>query len=471
MMASATQPVLTLADVARMAAGDLVVREVPSAPGEREAFLKSGVDGVSIDTRTLAPGQLFVPLRGGNTDGHRFIPEAFRRGAALTLCERDHYLEWEGREPGPMVVVEDATAALQRLSRRFRDGWSGLMIGVTGSTGKTTTKDLVAAVLGAAAPTLKTEGNLNNHWGVPLTLMRLRPEHRSAVVEIAMNRPGEIALLAGLARPDAAVITNAGSAHLGGLGSLVAIAREKASLAAAVPPGRPVFAGADSPRLMTALRGMKARIVAYGFAPAAAVRPETLTDLGPDGSRFTVAGFPPVHLRLIGRHQVQNALAALAVAREYAVDPGLAVAALEAARPSHGRMEVRTLAGAMLLVDCYNANPDSTRAALETLAGWPGARRRIAVLGDMLELGADAARLHRETGAATRDAALWVVGEHANDYAAGAKRAGIETRVFADKPALADALRALLAPGTVVLVKASRGAALEDVIERLGGER
>ena len=471
MMASATQPLLTLADVARMAAGDLVVREVPSAPGEREAFLKSGVDGVSIDTRTLAPGQLFVPLRGGNTDGHRFIPEAFRRGAALALCERAHYLEWEGREPGPMVVVEDATAALQRLSRRFRDGWSGLMIGVTGSSGKTTTKDLVAAVLTAAAPTLKTEGNLNNHWGVPLTLMRLRPEHRSAVVEIAMNHPGEIALLAGLSRPDAAVITNAGSAHLGGLGSLAAIAREKASLATAVPPGRPVFAGADSPRLMAALRGMKARIVGYGFAPGAAVRPETLTDLGPDGSRFTVAGFPAVHLRLIGRHQVQNALAALAVAREYAVDPGSAVAALEAARPSRGRMEVRTLAGATLLVDCYNANPDSTRAALETLAGWPSARRRIAVLGDMLELGADAARLHRETGAATRDAALWVVGAHAHDYAAGAKRAGVETRVFADKPALADALRPLLAPGTVVLVKASRGAALEEVIERLGGER
>jgi len=470
MMASATQPLLTLAEVARMAAGDLVVREVPTAPGEREAFLKSGVDGVSIDTRTLAPGQLFVPLRGGNTDGHRFIPEAFRRGAALVLCERAHYLEWEGREPGPMVVVEDATAALQRLSRRFRDGWPGLMIGVTGSSGKTTTKDLVAAVLSAAAPTLKTEGNLNNHWGVPLTLMRLRPEHRSAVVEVAMNRPGEIALLAGLARPDAAIITNAGSAHLGGLGSLAAIAREKASLAAAVPHGRPVFAGADSPRLMAALRAMKVRLIGYGFALDAAVRPETLTDLGPDGTRFTVAGFPAVHLRLIGRHQVQNALAALAVAREVAVDPAAAVAALEAARPSRGRMEARTLAGATLLVDCYNANPDSTRAALETLAGWPGARRRIAVLGDMLELGADAARLHRETGAATRDAALWVVGAHAADYAAGAKRAGVETRVFADKPALAEALRGVLAPGTVVLVKASRGAALEEVIERLGGE-
>jgi len=471
MMASATVPVLTLAEVARMAAGDLAVREVPPAPAEREAFLKSGVDGVSIDSRTLVPGQLFVPLRGGNTDGHQFIPEAFRRGAALALCERAHYVEWEGREPGPLVVVDDATEALQRLSRRYRDGWPGLMIGVTGSSGKTTTKDLVAAVLGAAAPTLKTEGNLNNHWGVPLTLMRLRAEHRSAVVEIAMNHAGEIALLAGLARPDAAVITNAGSAHLAGLGSLAAIAREKASLAATVPPGRPVFAGADSPRLVAALRAMKVRIVGYGFAADAEVRPETVTDLGPGGSRFIVAGFPPIHLRLIGRHQVQNALAALAVAREYAVAPAAAVAALEAQLPSRGRMEARTVHGATLLVDCYNANPDSTRAALETLAGWPGARRRIAVLGDMLELGADAVRLHREIGAATRDAALWVVGAHADDYAAGAKRAGVETRVFADKPALAEALRALLQPGTVVLVKASRGAALEHVIERLGGER
>ena len=220
MTAFATAPLLTLAEVARMATGDLVVREVPTRPDEREAFLRSGVDGVSIDTRTLAPGQLFVPLRGGNTDGHRFLAEAFRCGAALALCQRDRYAEWEGREPGPLVVVEDATAALQRLARRFRDGWHGLLVGVTGSAGKTTTKDLVAAVLAAAAPTLKTEGNLNNHWGVPLTLMRLRPEHRSAVVEIAMNRPGEIGLLAAIARPEAAVITNAGSDHLEGVGSL-----------------------------------------------------------------------------------------------------------------------------------------------------------------------------------------------------------------------------------------------------------
>jgi len=470
MMGSVTAPLLTLAEVARLAAGDLVVRQVPSAPTEREAFLRSGVAGVSIDTRTLVPGDLFVPLRGANTDGHRFLLEAFHRGAALALCERPHYLEWEGREPGPLVVVEDATAALQRLARRFREGWQGVMVAVTGSSGKTTTKDLVAAVLGAGSPTLKTEGNLNNHWGVPLTLMRLRPEYRAAVIEIAMNRPGEITLLAGLARPDAGIITNAGTAHLGGLGSLAAIVREKASLAAAVPAGGPVFAGADSPRLIAALRAMKVRLVSYGFAAEAAVRPRTLTELGAEGTRFTVEGFPPIHLRLVGRHQVQNALAALAVAREYGMDPVAAVAALEDERPAKGRMEPRTVAGATLLVDCYNANPDSTRAALETLATWPRARRRIAVLGDMLELGADAARLHRETGAAVREAALWVVGARSADYAAGAKRASIEVRIFEDKPALAEALRPLLGPGTVVLVKASRGAALEDVVERLGGE-
>jgi UDP-N-acetylmuramoyl-tripeptide--D-alanyl-D-alanine ligase len=470
MTAFATAPMLTLAEVARMATGDLVVREVPTRADEREAFLRSGVDGVSIDTRTLAAGQLFVPLRGANTDGHRFLAEAFRRGAALAFCERERYPEWEGREPGPLVVVEDATAALQRLARRFRDGWHGLLVGVTGSAGKTTTKDLVAAVLAAAAPTLKTEGNLNNHWGVPLTLMRLRPEHRSAVVEIAMNRAGEIGLLAATARPEAAVITNAGSAHLEGLGSLEAIAREKASLAGALPEGRPVFAGADSPRLLAALRGMKVRIVSYGLAAGAAVRPETLTDLGPDGTRFTVAGFPPVHLRLIGRHQVQNALAALAVAREYAVDPAAAVAAIATQRPAKGRMEVRALDGATLLVDCYNANPESTRAALATLAGWPGAARRIAVLGDMLELGPTATRLHRETGEAVRDAELWAVGVHAADFAAGAERAGTAARVFAEKASLAEALRAVLAPGTVVLLKASRGAAFEDILALLGAE-
>ena len=470
MTAFATVPMLSLPDLARMAGGDLVAREVPSHPAEREAFLRSGVDGVSIDTRSLAPGQLFVPLAGGRTDGHRFLAEAFLKGAAAALCDRAHYAEWEGREPGPLVVVDDVTAAFQRLARRFRDGWPGLLIGVTGSAGKTTTKDLIAAVLGSGVPTLKTEGNLNNHWGVPLTLLRLRPEHRAAVVEIAMNHPGEIAQLASLARPEAAVITNAGTAHLEGLGSREAIAREKASLAGSIAEGRPVFAGADSPLLLAALRGFKVRVIRYGLEEAAEVRPEALEDLGPQGSRFTVPGFPPVHLRLIGRHQVRNALAALAVAREFAVDPAAAVQAIESQRPAKGRMEVRTLRGATVLVDCYNANPESTRAALDTLSRWPDARRRLAVLGDMLELGEEAPRLHRETGEAVREAELWAVGRFAADYAAGAARAGAEARTFADKRSLAAALAEALVPGTVVLLKASRGAALEEVLSLIGAQ-
>ena len=466
---TATGPVLTLPQVARLAAGDLVVRELPGDATAREALLTRTIEGGSIDSRTIRHGELFVPLRGGNADGHRFLADAFARGAAAALCARAAYPEWEGREPGPLVVVEDVTAALQRLARGHRDNWTGLLIGVTGSAGKTTTKDLVAAVLATAGETLATEGNLNNHWGVPLTLLRLRPAHRAAVVEMAMSGVGEIATLAGIARPGAAVITNAGRAHLGGpgLGSVAAIAHEKAALARALTAGQPLFAGADSPELLAALAGVAARVVRYGFAADAEVRPRAFEDLGPDGSRLEVDGFPVLHLRLVGRHLAQNALAALAVAREYRIDPQAAVWALEGARASKGRMEVRHAGGAELLVDCYNANPDSTRAALATLASWP-AQRRIAVLGDMLELGPEAAKLHEEIGAAVHDAELWVIGRHAADTAAGASRAGVPVQVFRDKPSLAAALAAAIGPGLVVLLKASRGAALEDVLNGIG---
>src|SRR5262249_40636128 len=160
------------------------VRDVPEAPADREALLRSGVDGASIDTRTLKPGELFVPLPGENTDGHRFLSQAFARGAAAALCGRDQYPAFEGKEPGPLVIVDDVTEALQRIAARYRESFPGPLYGVTGSVGKTTTKDLVAAVLATRGPTLKTEGNLNNHWGVPLTLLQLKSEHVAAVVEM-----------------------------------------------------------------------------------------------------------------------------------------------------------------------------------------------------------------------------------------------------------------------------------------------
>jgi len=468
-MMTAAMPTLTLPQVAQMAEGDLVVRDVPREPSAREERLRQGVHGASIDTRALKPGELFVPLSGSRTDGHAFLAEAFARGAAAALCARAALPLWERHEPGPLIVVDDVTVALQKLARRYRDQWSGLLLGLTGSAGKTTTKELVAAALTTAGPTLKTEGNLNNHWGVPLTLLRLEPAHRAAVVEMAMSGAGEIAQLAAVARPDAALITGAGAAHLGGpgLGSLAAIAREKASLALAVPPEAPVFANAESPRLLAALGPARRRLVTYGLGPRADVHPETVEDLGPRGARLQVSGFPPFTLALIGRHQVVNALGALAVAREYRLEPEAVAEALAGVRPLKGRMETREARGATLLLDHYNANPDSMKAALVTLAGWPGARRRIAVLGDMLELGPRAAALHVQVGAAARGLEVWAVGAHAADYATGARRARATVRTFADKPAVAAALREALAPGTVVLIKASRGAALEDVLAGL----
>lgn len=470
MNAPAATPAITLVQLAQWANGDLVVRRVPGDPAGREALLRSGVTGATLDSRAVEPGMLFVPLAGSRVDGHAFLDEAFANGAGAALCARAVHPAIAHLDLGPLVLVDDVTAGLQRLAGRYREAWPGLAVGVTGSAGKTTTKELVAAAFATSAPTLRTRGNLNNHWGVPLTLLALRPAHEVAVIELAMSNPGEIAALAELARPGAAIVTNAGSAHLEGIGSLDGIAREKASLVHALEPGRPAFVGADSPRLLAAVRGAKARVTTYGFAADADVRPARYEDLGADGSRFEVEGFPPVHLRLVGRHQVQNALAAIAVARHWRLDPRAVADALEAHRPLAGRMEVRRAGGGTLLVDCYNANPDSTAAALDTLAGWPGARRRIAVLGDMLELGGTAARLHRETGARVGGAELWTVGAHAGDYAAGARSAGAGVREFPGKPELAAALREALAPGVVVLVKASRGAALEQVLEGLESE-
>ncbi len=461
-------PVLvTLVQLAQWAGGDLVVREVPAGANEREALLKTGVRGAALDTRAIEPGMLFVPLPGSRTDGHAFLDEAFERGAGAALCARSVYPRLAHLPLGPLVLVDDVTAGLQRLAGKLRELWPGWLVGVTGSAGKTTTKELIAAVLATASPVLRTEGNLNNHWGVPLTLLGLASEHGAAVIEMGMNHAGEIAALAAIARPNACVITNAGSAHLENLGSLEGIAREKASLAWALRRGDPAFVGADSPRLMVAVQGAAAEIITYGFAADAHVRPERLEDLGDAGTRFNVAGFPPIQLRLIGLHQVCNALAALAVARHLKLDPEAVVAVLAAHQPLKGRMQVQHVAGATLIVDHYNANPDSMRAALVTLERWPRATRRIAVLGDMKELGDTAAGLHREVGEAVRDAELWVVGAHAADYEAGGRAAGVKVRTFADKAAVAAALREQLAPGLVVLLKASRGAALEDVLAGL----
>ncbi len=423
------------------------------------------VAGASIDTRTLERGALFVPLPGEHVEGHEFITRAFERGAGAALCLAARANAWGETPPGPLVLVDDVTSALQAVAARHRASWDGWMVGVTGSAGKTTTKELVALALASDRPTLRTEGNLNNHWGVPLTLLRLSPEHRAAVIEMGMSHPGEIATLAAISRPQAAVITLVGAGHMHAFSGIEAVAHEKTALARALAAGAPVFAGADSPPLLAALASAPQRVITYGLSALAHVRPRTVVDLGAAGSRIEVDGFPPCHLRLVGRHQVANAMAAYAVARELKLDPRGVVAALETHLGAKGRMEIRSLRGATVLLDCYNSNPESAAAALETLANWPGATRRIAVLGDMLELGAHAVRLHTQTGAAVRNAELWTLGEHAAATAVGARGHATQVRIFATQAEVSAALDAVLEPGTVVLLKASRGVALEHVLD------
>jgi murE/murF fusion protein len=413
---------------------------------------------LSIDTRTLA-GQ---PVRAaaGSRDGHEFPRSLRARWPAVVA--RSHHAATRVASPG-QGAVDDTTAAL-RSGGRFREGRAAARR--HRQCGQDHDEGSGRRHTATGADTSRP--GTNNH-GRAADADEPGPD-TVAVLEMGMNQPGEIAQLAAIAAPNGAVITNAGVAHLERMGTREAIAREKASLALALSPRDVVFAGADSPALIAALEPARCRKITYGLARTADVRPSLVTPLGADGSRIEVDGFPPLVLHLIGRHQVANALAAFAVAREYGLDPKRVVDALEAYRPAHGRMEVRHVRGATLLVDCYNANPDSTRAALETLAEFPDARRRIAILGDMLELGPEAPRLHRETADAVRNAELWAVGTFADDWAAGARHALGEPRVMADVAAARTALDQALGDGVVVLLKASRGAALERVLEGLERE-
>jgi UDP-N-acetylmuramoyl-tripeptide--D-alanyl-D-alanine ligase len=462
-MTVATAAPIALSTLAEWAGGEL--RLPPGAAGDRD------VRGASIDTRTLEPGELFVPLAGAHTDGHDFIAAAFARGAAASLCARAAMAQFAGHEPGPLVVVDDVTLALQRIAQRHRQQWGGLVIGVTGSAGKTTTKDLVALALATDRGTLATPGNLNNHWGVPLTLLRLGDEHRAAVVEMGMSQPGEIAALAGIARPDAAVITLVGSAHLEAFGTVEAIATEKTALARALPAGAPVFAGADSPPLRAALHGARQRVITYGLAADANVRPRALEPREGGGWRLEVDGFPPCTLALIGRHQAVNALAAYAVAREYRLDPARVVRALESYAPGKGPDGSPT-----------RARRDAHRRLLqlEPGGGARGARhaRVVARCAAAHRAARRHARARAEFGAAARmdgrgRARRRAVGAgRARRRArAGARKSGATVRQLADVAEARAALEPILAPGVVVLLKASRGVALERVLDGLEAER
>ena len=414
-------------------------------------------EGAENDSRQVKPGELFVALKAAR-DGHDFIGKAMEAGAAAALGER--------QLPGvPMVVVPDSLAGLQAVAAGWRRSLTDtLVIGLTGSVGKTTTKEMTAAACGARFATQWTQANFNNDIGVPRTLLELRPETEVAVVEMGMNHAGELSRLTRLALPDVAVITNIGSMHIENLGSREGICRAKLEILEGLAPDVVAVLHGDGPLLRAA--APQCRTLWFGLGPDNDLWAEDV-ELTPAGSRFTAVGFGQrvaVELPAPGRHNVVNALAALLAARCVGVPLWEGAAALAGFVNTGDRLRIYGRDGYTVIADCYNAGPESMTEALRVLADRPCAGRRIAVLGDMLELGDYAPAAHRAVGEQAARAADVVLacGPLSRELAAAAGEKG---RHFDSREELLEALRACAKPGDVILFKASHGMHLEQVLE------
>jgi UDP-N-acetylmuramoyl-tripeptide--D-alanyl-D-alanine ligase len=431
--------------------------------------------GVSIDTRTLAPGQLFLAIVGPSHDAHDFLAAAAAGGAGGLVIARGRAVPAEVKPELPVIEVADTTQALGALAAAHRARFRGPVVAITGSNGKTTTKEMCAAILSQRAPCLKTQGNLNNQYGLPLTLLGRSDDDRSIVVEIGMNHRGEIAPLAAIARPEVGVVTNVGSAHLEHLGSREAIALEKGDLLAALPAtGTAVIPEDDGFGLASRTC---AAVVRFGLGAGADVRAEAVRESEAGGFAFelvTPAGRVAVRVAGLGEPTLANALAAAAAAQAAGASLEDLAAGLAAYQPAHGRLERLALAGGGVLIDdSYNANPQSMEVALRVLARRRGAGRGFAVLGEMGELGAASQAAHREIGrllAELRLDGLFTLAGRAEGFAEGAAAAGLPAariRVCRDHDELAARVAGELTAGDWVLVKGSRSARMERVVEKL----
>ncbi|HET9854622.1 MAG TPA: UDP-N-acetylmuramoyl-tripeptide--D-alanyl-D-alanine ligase, partial [Methylomirabilota bacterium] len=380
---------LSIEDVVRGTQGALVAGD-----------LGVPVTGVSIDSRHLGIGEAFFAIRGPNRDGHGFLRDAAARGAACLVV---HNLPDDLPPSVPTILVDDTTRALGRLAAYHRARFTVPVAAVTGSNGKTTTKEMMAAVLGALGPVLKPEGSFNNQWGLPLTLLRLGPEHKALALELGANTPGEITSLAAICRPTVGAVTVVSSAHTEFFGSLDGVAEEKSALVRAIPPEGAVVLNADDPRVLAMHTQSRARVLYFGTRPGADVFAAGPAEDDGDGLRFTLAAGiakRPVRLHFAGRHNVVNALAAAGVGLALGLTLEQIGRGLEVARPAKGRCVWRRAGALRILDDTYNANPTSVTAALATLGAATDARRRMVVLGDMLELGEISETAHRDMGRA-----------------------------------------------------------------------
>lgn len=444
------------------------VAEFTHASGEFDA--KALATGYSIDTRSLQQGDLFFAVKGDRMDGHDFVEAAFAAGAVAAVVSKEHYPRFAVKSR--LLAVDDTLVALQSLGAAVRRLWGKPVVGVTGSMGKTTTKECIAHVLSSRLRVLKSVGNLNNHFGLPLQLLRLEPEHQVAVIEMGMSHVGEIANLAKFAAPEYGVVTNVAPVHLEFFESIGEIARAKYELIAALPSGGTAILNADDEYVSQFGRDFHGKVVMFGVRKPADVYAEEVKPQGQQGSEFDIVinGLREhARLPLVGGHNVINALAAVAVAVEMGIEPSAAVSSLASISPADKRGEVLQLGGATILNDCYNSNPRALRAMVDTLVSLP-AKRRIVVAGEMLELGPGGGALHRECGEhiASRNIDLLVgVRGLAQSMVEAARVKGMKASFVATPEEAGERLADEVREGDAVLFKASRGVRLEKALEVL----
>jgi len=439
------------------------------------AMERTDIKGISIDSRSVREGELFVAIKGDRFDGHDFVAASIRKGAWGAVVDRSVFEERRQAFSGirNLFPVEDTLCSLQELSLMHRRKFSGPLVAVTGSNGKTTTKEMTAAILAGRGPVLKNEGNLNNHIGVPLTLLKLNRTHAFAVIEMGMSALGEITALARIAEPRVGVITNIGPAHLEFLGSMDNVARAKGELLEGMQGRGTAILNADD-RYFDLLKGMfNGAVLSFGIANKADIMAREIRQ-GTEHTDFLLAsrdGSVPVRLRAVGSHNVLNALAAAAAAMAAGATLEDIKNGLDVFVPLAMRSELRRIQGRTVLADCYNANPASMQAALETMAGLKGNGRAVAVLGDMRELGDASADAHRAAGATAARLGidvLIVVGSMSRFIAEGARAAGMPANAVHEAASCSDAaalLRECTREGDVVLVKGSRGMKMETILE------
>ena len=457
------------------------IEEVLKATGGKllQGEEKALIQGISTDSRTVAEGELFVALKGPHFDGHHFALKALEKKAGGVLIEEDRTgdIRWNGYRPRAVIVVKDTLRALGDLARDRRRKYRTPVVALTGSNGKTTTKEMIAACLETAFPILKTKANLNNLIGLPLTLFSLTEKERVVVLEMGMNVPGEVRRLTEIAEPDVGLITNIQKVHLEGMGSLERVKEEKGELFRRMRRDGTILVNQNDPHVIDLGSEFGGQKITFGVEKSADVMAKEIRLRGAEGISFKLileGEETEVKLRLLGRHFVPNVLAAIGVASLFGIEVKKAKEAVEDFQPFAMRMEVIHLeAGKTLINDAYNANPRAMELALETLAEIRGKGRAIAVLGDMLELGDFTDEAHRQLGEKVKELSidlLLALGEKAPLVVESAIRHGFESRrawVVENHSEAIDTLRGVTQEGDWILVKGSRGMAMEKIVEGL----